>query len=154
MPVRKPAVSKKNASLATRNDYSEVLAKILDEGLCPFCEQNLFKHHRKPLLFKTKHWLITENAWPYPGTKLHLLLIARSHIESADALSGAAWTDLGTAFKRICADKGISGASLLMRSGDMLRTGASVAHLHAQVLMGGKHVKGATPITAVVGFKK
>jgi len=153
MPA-KPQVNVKNASLAKRDDYSAVLARIIKEGRCPFCEENLFTHHRKPLLFKTKYWLVTENAWPYKGTKHHFLLIARVHVEKSEQLPAGAWEDLGRAYKKLTTIYKIPGASLLMRSGDMKRTGATVRHLHAQVIMGVPHGKDTTSINALVAFAK
>ena len=148
----KPQVNVKNASLARRTDYSAVLAQIIKEGRCPFCEVNLFTHHRKPLLFKTKYWLVTENAWPYKGTKKHFLLIARTHVEKSEELPAHAWEDLGRAYKKLTTVYKLPGASLLMRSGDMERTGATVRHLHAQVMMGVAHGKNTVSINALVAF--
>lgn len=146
-------VSINNALLVSRSDYADALTRIVEEGHCPFCEENLFRHHSEALLFKTTHWLATRNAWKYEGAKHHFLLIYRKHTENAAELPDSAWTDLGKAFAKLSKEHGLTGCTLFMRSGDMRRTGASVRHLHAQIVMGALRTKDTQPITALIGFK-
>lgn len=147
-------VNVKNAGLARRADYKKVLETITDEDACPFCEERLMRHHRKPILFKTAHWIATQNAWPYEGAKHHFLLIARRHLERAEGLSADAWKDLGVAYARLVRKHRLAGATLFMRSGQTTMTGATVAHLHAQVVSGVPHSKATRPLSALIGFKK
>ena len=84
-------VDVQNASTRARGEYAQALAKIEEAGICPFCEEHLPKHHGKPILFRNAHWIVTENAWPYEGTRHQFVLIARDHIESADVLPSEAW---------------------------------------------------------------
>ena len=79
-------VDVQNASTRARGEYAQALAKIEESGICPFCEEHLPKHHGKPILFSNAHWIVTENAWPYEGTRHQFVLVARDHIESAEAL--------------------------------------------------------------------
>jgi diadenosine tetraphosphate (Ap4A) HIT family hydrolase len=136
-----------------REGYLEVLNKIVENGFCPFCEEHLFKHHPNPVIFQNKHWTVTTNAWPYVGTTHHFILICRTHIERAENTTGYIWKSLGDAYKYLCKKYTLTGATLLMRSGDTQITGASVRHLHAQVIVGGKREPDTLPITAVVGFQ-
>ena len=151
---KKRAVDVASSKLSKRGDYTEVLEAIDSGAFCPFCEENLFKHHRKPTLFKTKHWLVTENAWPYAGSRHHFLLITKKHVERAEDARGAVLADLHVVYERLVRDYGLKGATLVMRSGDSAYTGATVQHLHAQILSGSKRTKQTVPLTAVVGFKK
>ncbi len=141
-----------NASITPRDGYLEILEKIKKEGLCPFCEENLVKYHPNPIIFKNSHWLVTNNSWPYEGSKHHFLLIARKHIENAEKASPDTWKDLGSAFKKLVKKYDLKGAALFMRTGDTSLTGASVQHLHAQVLVGSTRTATSEPILAVVGF--
>ncbi len=143
-----------NADVMPRSDYGQVLKAILKEGLCPFCEKNLFRHHSKPILIKTKHWLVTENAWPYEGTKHHFVFIVRHHIEGAEHLTPLMWADLGAAFKKLIKKTKISGGSFVMRNGKMEYTGASVRHLHAQLIVGVQRSKQTEPLKALIGYKR
>lgn len=152
--ARKTKVDKGNAEIVPRGGYTETLEAILAAGFCPFCEEHLMKHHRRPILHKTKYWLATENSWPYEGTKHHFLFIARPHVESTETMSPAMWEDLRKLYKKIVREYGIKGASLLLRSGDTRYTGASVSHLHAHLVSGGIRRKKADPIKALIAFKK
>lgn len=154
MHKKKFAVDQKNADIVSRGDYAKTLKGILAAGFCPFCEEHIFKYHTRPLLFKNRSWIVTENAWPYEGTKKHLLLITRKHVESIASLSPAAWNDLQTAYKKTIRLLNLRGATLMLRSGDTARTGASVGHLHAHIIAGYSRSKSTKPITATVAFSK
>ena len=146
-------VDVQNASTRARDEYAQALAKIEEAGICPFCEEHLPKHHGKPILFRNAHWIVTENAWPYEGTRHQFVLIARDHIESAEVLSSEAWEALGSAYRRLVSDYQLEGATLLLRTGMTEYTGASVAHLHAQLICGGPRRGESELLRALVGFK-
>jgi ATP adenylyltransferase len=146
-------VDVQNASTRTRSEYAQALAKIEDAGICPFCEEHLSKHHGKPILFRNAHWIVTENAWPYEGVHHQFVLIAHEHIESAEMLPPEAWEALGSAYRRLVTEYRLKGATLLLRTGMTEFTGASVAHLHAQVISGGARHADSELLRALVGFK-
>jgi ATP adenylyltransferase len=150
--AKKSQVDIENSNVVPRTGYTDTLVTITKEGICPFCEENLTRHHSKPILFKNKEWIVTKNAWPYEGTKHHFLLISRTHIEDAKDASPDTWEFLGAAYKRLCKDYKLKGATLFMRSGDTRYTSASVKHLHAQVISGSARTEGSSIITALVGF--
>jgi ATP adenylyltransferase len=146
-------VDVQNASTRARGDYAQALAKIEADGVCPFCQAHLARLHTKPILFQSRHWIVTENAWPYDGTRHQFLLIHRDHIESAEELPSGAWESLGSAYRRLVNEYLIEGAALLLRTGKTDFTGASVAHLHAQLISGGRREADSELIRALVGFK-
>lgn len=143
-----------NALIVERNNYSETLNQIIASGFCPFCKEHLFKHHTQPLIFESHHWFVTRNAWPYEGTRFHFLFIARAHIEKAEDLSPTMWSDFLKLYQKLITRHQIKGATLLMRSGNTAVTGATVSHLHAQLIVGRPRTKLTEPIKALVGFKK
>lgn len=152
--MKKQAVDVGNSQVVPRGGYTQVLEAIIAAGFCPFCEKHLFKHHQKPLVHRSRHWLVTENSWPYKGTTHHFLFIARKHVEATEELSPAAWMDLHTTYRLIVERFGLTGATLVFRSGDTRLTGASVNHLHAHLVVGGPRTKNAKPIKALVAFRK
>jgi len=81
------------------------------------------------------------------------VLIALEHIESAETLPPEAWEALGSAYRRLVADYRLQGATLLLRTGMTEFTGASVVHLHAQLISGGPRRKDSELLRALVGFK-
>ncbi len=144
----------KNATVKPRDGYVSVLSKITEEKICPFCEHNLLRHHPKPILFKNKHWISTANAWPYEGTRHHFLLIARRHVEYVEKLTAEEWKALGLAQRRLTRKYKLPASSLFIRSGDTRYTGATVNHLHAQLLLGAKQRPDSKLITPLLGFGK
>jgi len=143
-----------NAQVVPRDDYVGTLEAIIAGGFCPFCEEHLFKHHRKPVLYKTRHWIVTENSWPYLGTEYHILFIALRHVERVEDLSATEWLDLKDLHKKLVEKNKIKGSMFFIREGDTSLTGASVTHLHAHLVVGGPRKEDAEPIKALVGFKK
>ncbi|MHB8860618.1 MAG: HIT family protein [Minisyncoccota bacterium] len=143
-----------NAGIVPRDDYEEVLRLIIAQGFCPFCEEHLFKHHRMPLEYRSRHWLVTRNSWPYKGSRHHFLFIARKHIETTEELPPSVWTDLQKTYRLIVERHGLLGATLFIRSGDTQFTGASVNHIHAHIIVGGPRTGNSKPIKALVAFQQ
>lgn len=117
------------------SEQKKIHQKIERDGLCPFCWENFLKYHPKPIIQKGKNWLVTHNAWPYKGTKIHLLLISKRHREHINALTKKEWGELHTLIKKYSPT---DGGSLFFRFGDANKTGASVTHLHCHIITGGK----------------
>ncbi|MFA5942731.1 MAG: HIT domain-containing protein [Candidatus Paceibacterota bacterium] len=144
-----------NASVVPRDDYVKVLEEIIAAGFCPFCEEHLFKHHPNPVLFQNKHWLVTKNTWPYVGTRLHLLFIARTHIERIEDMTATMLLYRHDLYRQVIEEHTITGATFMTRSGETLFTGATVTHLHSHLIVGGaRDETDSKPIKALVGFEK
>lgn len=126
--------------------YKNVIKKIAQDGVCPFCPENLAKYHKNPILKEYKYWLLTDNAYPYEEAKYHLLLIHRDHIETFEELSGEAWMELQSVLNEAVRDRRIKGGTLLMRFGETSHTGASVTHLHANLVSPDGEDKNRKPI--------
>ena len=152
--MKRKQVDIENATVVPRDDYTQTLKAIIEEGFCPFCEEHLFKHHRKPILRKSKYWLVTENSWPYKGVQFHFLFISRTHIEAVEDVSFLMWVDLFSQYGELVTENDIKGATLMIRSGDTKITGASVNHLHAHLIVGGERTAHSKPIKAIIGFEK
>jgi len=151
----KKQVDTTNALIAPRKgNYVETLESIVAGGFCPFCEEHFFKHHKKPILCSTKHWLVTENSWPYDGLQHHVLFIAREHVERTEHLSPEAWADLHRLYRLTVKQRSLEGASLFIRSGETKITGATVNHLHAQVIVGIPRGEDTEPIQVLLAFKE
>ncbi len=154
MGPRKKVVDVANAQIAARHSYTSTLQDIQTEGFCPFCDNNLTKHHKKPILRRNTHWIVTTNAWPYEGSRYHFLFISREHIDSIEKLSPATWADLQKQLTFLRKKYDFKGGSLIIRSGETKLTGASVTHLHGHFIVGSKRTLASSEIRAVIGFKK
>lgn len=136
---------------ARSHDQVQALEKIAKGKFCPFCDPNYIKkEHKKPILAQNKNWLATENRWPYDGASVHLVFIHKTHIEHVSEVSKEGWEDLKKIVSMMCGKLKVKGATLVMRFGEGRFTGATVTHLHAQ-LISGKGKKEGKPVVARVG---
>lgn len=140
-----------NSSNANRNPvYQKHLEDITRIGHCPFCPDALHKEHPNPIIDETDHWLLTENAYPYEGSAAHLLVIHREHVETVLDLEKDDFAELLAITGIAVARYRLKGATLLMRFGDTAMNGATVNHLHAQIVSG-PGTEGSQPVLARVG---
>lgn len=131
--------------------YGKVISHIRKAGVCPFCPAHLSRYHRNPILANGKYWLLTDNMYPYRGAKHHVLIVHKRHIESFARVSPGAWAELRKLIAALLKKRKIRGGTFLMRFGDTARTGASVSHLHANLIASGAAGKRRKPILARVG---
>lgn len=127
----KPQVDLDNAREA---DQLEVMKRIIDDGGCPFCQENFYKYNLQPTLKMGKYWLATTNQWPYDHTKHHFLLIHLEHIENITEMSSDAGAELIEMTKWLINEYQIPGGGLVTRFGDTNYSAGSVVHLHAQLI--------------------
>ena len=138
-----------NLNNARYDDQRQVMEDIKSDGACPFDEENLAKYHTPPILRQGKYWTITANQWPYEHTRVHLLAIARQHVESIDELDSRAGEELFEHVRWAIKEFQIQFGGLTMRFGDVKHNGASVNHLHAHIIVPDKN----KPADAKVKFK-
>jgi ATP adenylyltransferase len=112
------------------------MQKIEAEGFCPFCPEHMEKYHTPPILKRGNYWYVTPNMYPYENTLHHLLFITNRHISNSLELTQEEWGELQEQITWAMTEYDLSHGTLLMRSGDMTKTGSSVLHLHAQLVVG------------------
>lgn len=118
-------------------EYAKTLRRINAEGRCPFCPGELQKTHDKPLIFITEHWTVTENKFSHPKAAFRFLIILRQrHVENFVETTREERADLLEAYERLIKESRLPGSTLVWRQGDTSRTGGSVKHLHAQIIVG------------------
>ncbi len=126
----------------------ENMKKIAEEGFCPFCPEHMKKYHTPPIIKTGTYWYVTPNMYPYENTLHHILIITNEHIANSKDLSPKAWAELQEHLNWAMKEYNIEGGTLLMRSGNMSKTGSSVLHLHAQLIGGSDKDK---PVITRVG---
>lgn len=135
-----------------RTDHQRrVMERIREVKECPFCEENLRKYHKKKILKQGKYWTLTPNQWPYDFTKVHLIAIARKHVEKLDDLPKAAFAELLELFQWAERKYKLDYGAIAMRFGDVGGTGATVLHLHAHLIVGDPDHPGYTPVRFKMG---
>ena len=149
--MKRSFVNLENTAYRPDRTYGDVIRKIKADGICPFCPAHIRRYHKKPIIKTGRHWVLTENMYPYKGAKHHLLFVHKKHIERFSEISPAAWKELSALITFVAAKRKIKGGALLMRFGKTAYTGASVAHLHANVISPDIRKKNRKPIIARVG---
>ena len=126
-----------NINHSRSKDQTKALNEIQKKVFCPFCDKNyLNNEHKKPIIKEGSFWLITENRWVYEGAKFHFLFIHKKHLIDFSEITTEAWKELKVLTNFISEKYKIKGATLILRHGDTSYNGATVAHLHAQLISG------------------
>jgi diadenosine tetraphosphate (Ap4A) HIT family hydrolase len=115
-------------------------------GVCLFCPGGLAAQNRQEVLLRTRHWSVTPNAFPYAGTKLHLLLVPDQHAGDLLDLDPEVQADFWTVLGQVRERHGLDYYGLGVRNGDCRYTGATIVHVHAHVLAGPKVPGPADPV--------
>lgn len=132
-PIKSSAfVDLDNARLEEQRD---VMKKIVAEGHCPFCLENLFTYHKRPLIKEGTYWVVTENQWPYENTKQHLLAIHKQHAESLSELTAEAGAELFQFLSELEQERAFPGGGVAMRFGQTNYSAGTVNHIHAQIFV-------------------
>ncbi len=116
------------------DEQRRVHQEILDAGVCPFCPENLMKYHKQDVLMVKKHWLVTNNQWPYENTKNHILLIARVHAERLSDLPVGAGDEIIAIGAELERTLETNSGGMFMRFGHPEYNGGTVRHLHFQIV--------------------
>lgn len=121
-----------------RNEHQKAIyKKIEDAGIDPFSLEHFQKNHPHPILFENNSWFVTQNAFPYENTSLHILLVHKDFITSIEEISNTAWLDLQQSINYCITNFNLKSGGFFMRFGDTSKTGSSVTHLHAHIIVSG-----------------
>lgn len=112
-----------------------VMQQIVQDGVCPFCQEHFLKYHLKPILKKGSHWLVTENGFPYTGARVHLLFVHLEHL-TIPPTESEQLIELFELLAWAREEYAIMGGTFIMRFGETKYNGASVGHLHAHLVVG------------------
>jgi diadenosine tetraphosphate (Ap4A) HIT family hydrolase len=116
-------------------DQLAEMQRLEAAGICLFCPEELGRHAGAAAFLRTEHWTVMPNDFPYAGTSLHLMLIPHQHASDLLELGTAAQSGFFTALAAAREHYGFGHYGLGVRNGDCRYTGATIAHLHAHVLV-------------------
>jgi len=136
-------------------EQRELMAKIEQDGVCPFCAEHFRKYHPKPILKETDSWFFTENMSPYEGTQYHFIFVyKRAHVTSATEITPESRAELFELIDWSLQEYNISGGSFFMRFGEGGYNGSSVEHLHTHLIVGEKKADDTEGLRVKLGCKK
>lgn len=143
-----------NHDNARTEEQKRLMARIEKDGVCPFCAEHFRKYHPKPILKETDYWFVTENMSPYEGTSLHILFVYKpEHATHPEEISPEAFADLHNLLQWTTTTYDVEGGSFFMRFGNTAYNGSSVAHLHAQLIVGKAQDVTSEPLKIKLGWK-
>lgn len=111
------------------------MARLEADGVCIFCADHVHRYHDHPIEWSGDHWYVTRNAYPYPGTVAHFLIVPHLHVSSFDELPDAAGAELWKVKRMLKEQIGARAYATVERSGDMRLNGGSVAHVHTHFVV-------------------
>ena len=116
-------------------EQRRVYEKIEQEGIDPFEFEHFRKHHPHPIVFENQNWFLTHNAFPYQGMSLHLLLVHKTFITSIEQITPESWLDFSALIQFATQEFKLTSGGFFMRFGDTTKTGGTVTHLHAHIMV-------------------
>jgi len=131
MEEEKKTVDIGNARTA---EQINVMQQIIAAGDDPFSWENIAKYHKREILKKGAFWLVTENQWPYKNSRVQILFIYKENATTISELPGDAFKELLEFTQEFSEKYDVLGGGLCMRFGKTEYSGATVLHLHAQLI--------------------
>ena len=128
------------------DEQLQEMRRLEAAGICLFCPATLREHARQQVIFETRHWAVTPNEFPYPGTRLHLLVVPHQHAGDMLDLDNEALGDFWTALRQVRERFGLDHYGLGVRNGNCSFTGGTIAHVHAHVLVGDPSLDPEVPV--------
>jgi hypothetical protein len=124
----------------------ELYERIQGDEVCPFCEDfcrgkpPIF--HPNPVIRDLKYWVLTECFPKFGEAKEHFLIVSKFLNQEGQhplfpVLPAEAWTEFGELLEWVINEYQLPGGAFFFRFGDTDYTGASVSHLHCQIIFGG-----------------
>lgn len=87
------------------------------------------------ILFKTKHWYVSRNRFPYEGVEHQFLVASLEPVYKIEDMGEEMWNELSNIWLKLTKDFNIPGGALCFRFGDPALSGASLTRLHAHLIV-------------------
>lgn len=138
----------------------QIMKELALTGECFLCEDVIKKVAEKypgvstSHTYKGKHWFVKNNDFPYPGTRLHILIVPIRHVSRIEELTAEEFSELQEMIVWVNTTYDVGGASMFIRYGDMSYTGATLAHMHFHIFHGVAKHDGCEKIKPTLGYTK
>ncbi len=114
---------------------ADEMRRLEAAGQCLFCPP-LADGDPSAVVRSSQHWVVRYNKFPYVGTKLHLLLVPRSHVTDLLDLTPDELAEFWVVARQLRDEYGLTFYGLGARCGECLYTGGTIAHVHVHMLVG------------------
>ncbi len=111
------------------------MRRLEEGGICIFCPEHIARDNGR-VAYRTAHWTVTPNEFPYTGTRLHLLLVPDEHVTDMVDLSPEVQRDFFVALSWLREHYGLRYYSLAARNGECEFTGGTIRHVHVHLIQG------------------
>lgn len=126
-------------------DQLDEMRRLEAEGTCIFCPGGPEGVDADTLL-RLDHWVVRPNAYPYRGTRLHLLLVPYQHVTDLLDLGEDALAEFWVAARWVRETYQLTFYGLGARCGDCAYTGGTIAHAHVHFVVGDVEAADHTPV--------
>jgi ATP adenylyltransferase len=133
-------------------DQLAEMRRLEGEGTCIFCPPAV-EEPGASVLRRLDHWVIRPNAYPYRGTRLHLLLVPRAHVTDLLDLDGDALHEFWDAVRWVRDTYRLDFYGLGARCGDCAYTGGTIVHAHVHFIVGDVEAREHTPVRLKLSSK-
>lgn len=131
---------------ARYEDQAEQMRRLEASGVCIFCPPHVDDPSDEGVVRASEHWVIRHNAFPYKGSRLHLLAVPLRHVTDLLDLPDDELAGFWDAVRWARAKYGLTYYGLGARCGDFSRTGGTIAHVHVHLLVGDSDNPDHTPV--------
>lgn len=121
---------------ARSSEYKAKLELLEKLGLDPFAKEQLndVRFDIKNIIIESKHWFVFKNQHEYVNTKHQFVFVSNEYAETIWDLSPDAQLDLFTIMNTVRTEYDITGGGFISRFGVPEKSGATVKHLHIQLI--------------------
>jgi diadenosine tetraphosphate (Ap4A) HIT family hydrolase len=112
------------------------MRRLEADGVCIFCPDSGNESTERLIIHRTALWTVRRNMFPYPGTRLHLLLVPDQHVTDLADLAPDARADFWTALAWARDTHALTHYGLVTRNGLCEFTGGTIRHVHVHIAQG------------------
>lgn len=116
---------------ARRQEQLDIMISQENDGIDPL-DPNVIDQE---IIFKTKHWYISENRFPYDGVEHQFLITSYNPVYKIEDMNSEMWEELSRIWIKLKNEYGLNGGAMCFRFGDPSLSGASLTRLHAHIIV-------------------
>ena len=110
---------------------------LKEQGRCYLCQEGSKEENTLPRIsWESEHFYLTPNDFPQAGSTAHTMIVPKKHRVHPTDLTAVERIAIFEICEMVMEKFEIPGFSVYVRMGDMSYTGATLDHLHFQLIAG------------------